>query len=153
MPKNIIQLALALAALSAAAVAIVACALSPLFHLEVSMSSSRGGNAGVLYDIGAGINGRDSTQLPLQAEPRTLYRFPLPEAEYRTLQFHPVDRDNAEKSARWLLRMQKFQKLPRRHNPHSLVFFYNEQIIIAGNDNICSPGNGHTEDNIVVSVS
>jgi hypothetical protein len=89
-------LTVALAALVTGAIALITCVLTPLFHLEVSMTSSRGGTARAFYDIGAGINDRDSARLPLQSGPRTLYRFPLPAADYRAIQFHPVDRDNCE---------------------------------------------------------
>lgn len=96
VPNVQIRLVLALAAFFAAAVALIACALTPPFYLEISMSSSRGGSARVFYDIGAGINARDSAQLALQSAHRTLYRFPLSQGKYRALQFNPVDRDNCE---------------------------------------------------------
>lgn len=96
LPNTQIKLMLALAALFAGAVAIVACALTPLFYLEVSMTSSRGRDAHVVYDLGAGINERDSARLTLQGAPGTLYRFALPQAEYRALQFYPVDRGDCE---------------------------------------------------------
>ena len=89
-------LTVAPAALVTGAIALITCVLTPLFHLEVSMTSSRGGTARAFYDIGSGINDRDSARLPLQSGPRTLYTFPLPSADYRAIQFHPVDRDNCE---------------------------------------------------------
>jgi hypothetical protein len=96
VPNVPTRLSIALSAVFTAAIALIASVLTPSFHLEVSMTSSRGGTARVLYDIGAGINERDSARLPLQGGPRILYRFPLPAADYRAIRFHPVDRDNCE---------------------------------------------------------
>jgi len=96
VPTIQIRLVLTLTAFFAGAVALIACALTPPFYLEISMTSSRGGNAHVFYDFGAGINERDSARLALQSAAGALYRFPLSQGEYRALQFNPVDRDNCE---------------------------------------------------------
>ncbi|MEY2518443.1 MAG: hypothetical protein QOF24_202 [Verrucomicrobiota bacterium] len=96
VPNVQVRLVLALAAFFAVAAALIACVLTQPFYLEISMSSSRGGIARVSYDIGAGSNERDSARLALQSAPRSVYRFPLSNGEYRALQFSPVDRDNCE---------------------------------------------------------
>jgi hypothetical protein len=96
VPKLQIWLVLLLAAIFAGAVALIVSALTPGFHLEISMTSSRGGTARAFYDIGAGIIERHSARIPLQSGPRILYRFPLPEGDFRAIQFHPADRGNCD---------------------------------------------------------
>lgn len=113
VPNLQIRLMLALAALFAAIVALLAGALTPLFCLEVSMKSSRGGNARIFYDIGEGINKRDSAQLTLSGASQTLYRFALPEGEYRAFRIRPVDRDNAEIALRGVRIVDLFGHLIR----------------------------------------
>lgn len=120
-PKLQIWLVIALAATFASAIALIYSALTPLFHLEVSMTSSRGGTARAFFDIGAGINGRDSTGLPLQREQRTLYRFPLPQADYRAIHFHPADRDNSEIVIHGIRILDLFGNLVRKFSPAEMV--------------------------------
>ena len=61
------------------------------------MRSSTGGVAQTFYDVGRGISEADSVRLYLQDTKSTaVYRFPLPEAEYKTIRFDPLDHGNAD---------------------------------------------------------
>ncbi|MEN3369763.1 MAG: hypothetical protein V7609_1906 [Verrucomicrobiota bacterium] len=85
------------------------------------MTSSRGGTARTFYDIGSGINDRDSSRLPLQSGPRILYRFPLPPADYRAIQFHPVDRDNCEIAIRNVRIVDLFGRSVKDFSPSDIT--------------------------------
>jgi hypothetical protein len=96
LPKFQLVLLLILAAFSAG-VALTYWALTPSFYFEVSMRSSTGGVAQTFYDIGRGISEPDSVRLYLRDSRSTaVYRFPLPEAEYKTIRFDPLDHGNAD---------------------------------------------------------
>ena len=96
LPKFQLALLLALAAISAGVVALTYWALTPSFYFEVSMRSSTEGVAQTFYDVGRGISEADSVRRPLQhADSTAMYRFPLPETEYRTIRFDPLDHGNA----------------------------------------------------------
>jgi hypothetical protein len=61
------------------------------------MRSSTGGVAQTFYDIGRGISEPDSVRLYLRDSRSTaVYRFPLPEAEYKTIRFDPLDHGDAD---------------------------------------------------------
>ena len=61
------------------------------------MRSSTGGIPQTFYDVGRGISESDSVRLYLHdAKSTAVYRFPLPEAEYKTIRFDPVDHGNAD---------------------------------------------------------
>jgi hypothetical protein len=95
-PKFQLALVLVLAAVSAGVVALTYWALTPSFYFEVSMRSSTGGMAQTFYDVGRGISEADSVRRPLQhAKSTAVYRFPLPETEYKTIRFDPLDHGNA----------------------------------------------------------
>ena len=95
-PKFQLALVLVLAAVSAGVVALTYWALTPSFYFEVSMRSSTRGMAQTFYDVGRGISEPDSVRLYLQhAKSTAVYRFPLPQAEYRTIRFDPLDHGNA----------------------------------------------------------
>jgi hypothetical protein len=97
LPKFQLALVLFLAALSASVVALTYWALTPSFYFEVSMRSSTAGMAQTFYDIGPGINELDSVRLPLRdTKSAAVYRFPLPEAEYRSFRFDPLDHGSAD---------------------------------------------------------
>jgi hypothetical protein len=52
------------------------------------MRSSSAGTAQTFYDVRRGMNEQDSTGPPLhRGKTSMLYRFPLPEAEYRIIRF------------------------------------------------------------------
>jgi hypothetical protein len=96
-PKQQFVLALGLAIVIAAIVALIIAASRPSFYFEVSVRSSASGTAQAFYDIGKGINEPDSARLPLRASQSTaVYRFPLPDADYRSIRFDPLDHGNAE---------------------------------------------------------
>ena len=85
-----------LAALAAAAVALNGVALTPSFYFEVKMSSSTAGTGQIFYNIGRGISEHDSVRLPVgSGESSAVYRFPLPEADYRALRFDPLNHGNS----------------------------------------------------------
>jgi hypothetical protein len=97
LPKFQLVLVLILAAFSAGIVALTYWALTPSFYFEVSLRSSTGGMAQTFYDIGRGISEADSVRRYLQdAKTTAVYRFPLPEAEYKTIRFDPLDHGNAD---------------------------------------------------------
>ena len=121
VPNVQIRLVLALAFFLAAAAALIACVLTPPFYLEISMSSSRGGSTHLFYDTGAGINARDSAQLALHSAPRTVYRFPLSQGEYRALQFNPVDRDNCEIAIQNVRIVDLFGRSVKDFSPSDIV--------------------------------
>jgi hypothetical protein len=96
LPKFQLVLLLILAAFSAG-VALTYWALTPSFYFEVSMRSSTGGVAQTFYDIGRGISEPDSVRLYLRDSRSTaVYHFPLPEAEYKTIRFDPLDHGDAD---------------------------------------------------------
>ena len=96
LPKFQLALVLVLAAVSAAMVALICSASEPSFYFEVSLRSSSFGTAQTFYDIGKGFNEHDSERLPLRsAQSTAMYRFPLPEGEYRLIRFDPLDHGNA----------------------------------------------------------
>jgi hypothetical protein len=96
LPKFQLALVLVLAAVSAGVVALTYWARTPSFYFEVSMRSSTGGIAQTFYDVGRGISESDSVRLYLHhAKSTAVYRFPLPEAEYRTIRFDPLNHGNA----------------------------------------------------------
>ena len=85
-----------LAALASAAVALNGVALTPSFYFEVKMSSSTAGTGQIFYNIGRGISEHDSVRLPVgSGESSAVYRFPLPEADYRALRFDPLNHGNS----------------------------------------------------------
>jgi hypothetical protein len=95
-PKFLLLLLLILAAFSAG-VALTYWALTPSFYFEVSMRSSTEGMAQTFYDIGRGISEQDSVRLYLRDSRSTaVYRFPLPEAEYKTIRFDQLDHGDAD---------------------------------------------------------
>lgn len=78
-------------------IALTAAAPKPSFYFEVSVRSSASGTTQTFYDIGKGVNEPDSARLPLRAsQSETVYRFPLPDADYRSIRFDPLDHGNAE---------------------------------------------------------
>ena len=60
---------------------------------EVSAESEQSGLVQLYYDVGRGLNERDSSIVPIVAGRRTLLRFPLPGGTFRALRFDPLDRD------------------------------------------------------------
>jgi hypothetical protein len=96
LPKFQLALVLVLAAVSAAMVALICSASEPSFYFEVSLRSSSSATVQTFYDIGKGFNEHDSERLPLRsAQSTAMYRFPLPEGEYRLIRFDPLDHGNA----------------------------------------------------------
>jgi hypothetical protein len=97
LPKFELVLVLSVAAFTAGILALTYWVLTPAFHLEVSMRSSTAGVAQTFYDVGRGISEADSVRRPLQdAKSTGMYRFPLSEAEYKTIRFNPLDHGNAD---------------------------------------------------------
>ena len=57
------------------------------------MRSSLSGFAQLYYDVGSGVNEKDSVRLPVVGGNREVaYKFPLPQGRYRDLRFDPTDR-------------------------------------------------------------
>ena len=63
------------------------------FSFEVAMRSSLSGFAQLYWDVGSGVNEKDSVRLPVQGGNRQIdYKFPLAEGRYSSLRFDPTDR-------------------------------------------------------------
>lgn len=91
--RSRIGLALALGAIAATAFTFWPRTQSPAFYFEITMRSALSGFAQLYYDVGSGVNGKDSFRLPVEGGNRdALYRFPLPEGRYPNLRFDPTDR-------------------------------------------------------------
>ncbi|PZR76844.1 MAG: hypothetical protein DLM73_01420 [Chthoniobacterales bacterium] len=131
--------------------AFIACPLTPPFYLEISMTSSRGGSARVFYDIGAGINARDSAQLALQSSPRTVYRFPLSQGEYRTLQFHPADGGNCEIAIQNVRIVDLFGHSVKGFSPTDIIAGSGvSQLEVAGSETRLSVGPGEKDPTLLL---
>jgi hypothetical protein len=91
--KSEIGLALVIAALVSTAITFWPRARPTAFYFEVTMRSSLPGFAQLFYEVGSGVNEADSCRLPLEGGNRdVIYKFPLPEREYASLRFDPIDR-------------------------------------------------------------
>jgi hypothetical protein len=64
---------------------------APRYYFEVAVHSSQPGTAQLFYDIGYGLNERESASLGLR-EGESLLRFPLPLGNYCALRFDPINR-------------------------------------------------------------
>lgn len=63
------------------------------FAFEIAMRSSLSGFAQLYWDVGSGVNEKDSVRLPVQGGNRQIdYKFPLAEGRYSYLRFDPTDR-------------------------------------------------------------
>lgn len=66
----------------------------PSFFFEVTIRSSLPGFAQLYYDVGSGLNERDSSRIPVEGRDRETHcRFPMAEGIFRTLRFDPTDRN------------------------------------------------------------
>ena len=83
----------AIAALLSMAVALFISVRKESFYFEVKLRSSQAGAAQLYYNLGRGMNERDSAQVPVRAgDSMTTVRFPLPAGEYNAFRFDPIDR-------------------------------------------------------------
>ena len=122
LPKFQLVLVSSLAAFSAGVVALTYWALTPSFYFEVSMRSSTGGIAQTFYDVGRGISESDSVRLYLHhAKSTPVYRFPLPEAEYRTIRFDPLNHGNANLVIKYARIVDMFGHTLRRFSLRELT--------------------------------
>jgi hypothetical protein len=122
LPKFQLVLVSSLAAFSAGVVVLTYWALTPSFYFEVSMRSSTGGIAQTFYDVGRGISESDSVRLYLHdAKSTAVYRFPLPEAEYRTIRFDPLDHGNANLVIKYARIVDMFGHTVRRFSLRELA--------------------------------
>ncbi|MEY2494805.1 MAG: hypothetical protein QOJ45_1297 [Verrucomicrobiota bacterium] len=152
VPKLQIWLVLLLAAIFAGAVALIVSALTPGFHLEITMTSSRGGTARAFYDIGAGINERHSARTALQSGPRILYRFPLPEGDFRAIQFHPADRGNCDIVLHSVRIVDLFGRPVRDFSTRDLVAGHGiSRFEVAGSEVKLTLGSGDTDSTLILS--
>ena len=88
-------LLISIAAILSALIAIFLSAQTEPFSFEVSMRSSQLGNAQVFYDLGSGMNERDSVRRPFRAsESAATHRFPLPPGEYKAIRLDPIEHGN-----------------------------------------------------------
>ena len=110
------------------------------------------GTARAFYDIGAGINERHSARIALQSGPRTLYRFPLPEGDFRAIQFHPVDRGNCDIVLHSVRIVDLFGRPVRDFSTRDLVAGHGiSRFEVAGNEVKLSLGPGDNDPILVLS--
>lgn len=90
--RGIIKLFALAAALLAMAVALFISLRKESFYFEVEMRSSQPGAAQLYYNLGKGMNERDSAGVPVRAgDSMTTVRFPLPPGDYGAFRFDPID--------------------------------------------------------------
>jgi hypothetical protein len=91
LTKRNVAILVGCAALVATVVARYVRTHAPRYYFEVAMHSSQPGSAQLFYDIGYGLNERESASLRLR-EGESLLRFPLPLGNYRAFRFDPINR-------------------------------------------------------------
>lgn len=93
LQRSTIRVAVAIGAIAATAFILWPRAQSPAFYFELTMRSSLPGFAQLHYDVGSGVNGKDSFRVSLEGGNHEVdYKFPLPEGRYLNLRFNPTDR-------------------------------------------------------------